>query len=180
MQKREWDNFLVVVGLVVLGLFMIVFLTNVKAEETSAWLAQWDFYVNHHHIPPSPELIVNHSEGRPGSYFTFTGRDYPFTYQGLVTVNTHPVGIIQVDGSGRFTFELSTTAGTPLHLVLSDANEEGLYIVGVKSDYAHAYARFVLSNDALLRPSSNSEVSFVVSPEISAYKYFTYLPLITR
>ena len=178
MQKRAWGNVLIIVGLTVAGLLMMIFNT-VDAKELNKWLAQWDFYINHHHIPPVPELTVNHSTGKPGSYFTFTGQNYPLTYQGLVTVNAHPVGIVQVNGSGGFTFELSTTAGDPLHLTLSDVTEEGLYIVVVEADYARASARFVVNNDAPLWPSSGSEIIFAVPAGI-AYKYFTYLPMVIR
>jgi hypothetical protein len=179
MQKREWSNLLVVLGLVLAGLCTMAFFNTANAENPSEWLAQWDFYINHHHIPPAPELTINYSDGKSGSYFTFTGQNYPLTYQGLVTVNTHPVGVIQVDEFGGFIFELSTTASDPLLLMASEATEEGLYIVQVESAEARADTRFVLSNDAPLRPSSGSENIFPVPPGI-AYTSFTYLPLVMR
>ena len=179
MRKREWRNLLVVCGLVLAGLCTMALFSAVNAENPSEWLAQWDFYINHHHIPPNPELTINYSDGKPGSYFTFTGQSYPLTYQGLVTVNTHPVGVIQVDEFGGFIFELSTTASDPLHLMASDATEEGLYIVQVESAEARANARFMLSNDSPLRPSSGSANIFPVPPGI-AYTSSTYLPLMMR
>ncbi len=179
MEKRERRNLLVVIGLVTVGLFMMVFFSSVKAENLSEWLAQWDFYIDYHHIPPVPKLTVNYSEGKPGSYFTFTGQNFPLTYKGMVTVNTHQVGVVQVDGFGRFTFELRTTASESLQAALPESTEEGLYIVQVQSDKAVASARFVLSDDAPFRPSSGSGVTFSVPAGI-AYKYFVHLPLVTR
>lgn len=179
MQKREWSHLLIVAGLVVVGLFLLVFFNTVKAEDMSVWLAQWDIYVNHHHIPPVPVLTVNYSDGKPGSYFTFTCQGYPLTYQGLVTVNTHEVGIVQMDAFGSCTFELSTTASEIAKLALAEPTEEGLYIVQVQSAEAVASARFELSNDAPLRPSSDSVLIFDVPAGI-AYKYFVHLPLVMR
>ena len=95
MKKQERIIWMLVIGLVGSGLFMLNLFTSVSAEELNEWVAQFNLYADHHHEPVTPRLSVNYSEGRPGSYFTFTGQGFPLMYEGLVTVNGHPGFIVQ-------------------------------------------------------------------------------------
>lgn len=88
----------------------------------------------------APTLTVNYFDGAPGSWFTFTGGDYPASTTVTLAVNGRVLGTVPTDASGDLVFLVSTT----------DADEGG-YIVTATA-HSSATARFVLDSDSAVRP----------------------------
>lgn len=55
-----------------------------------------------------PDLIVNATSGEPGSFFLFTGSNYPANSTAVVYVNGEPLGPVAIDGAGGAQFLLNT------------------------------------------------------------------------
>lgn len=87
-------------------------------------------------------LDVNHATGSPGSYFLFTGTNYPANSTASITVNGLQVGTVDTDGSGNLSFIISTAHSNP-----------GSYTVSATVDAnASAAANFTLVIDGTFRP----------------------------
>ena len=113
-------------------------------------------------------LDINHTLGKPGSYFTLTGSGYPAGKTATITINGNTIGTVQTDSNGAFTFELSTNSA-----------DEGVYFVTVSVNPG-ATIRFTLdANSPDTWPSSGSGTSFDVPAGI-AFTELIYLPLIQR
>jgi hypothetical protein len=87
-------------------------------------------------------LTVNHTEGSPGSYFLFTGTNYPANSMATISVNGNEVGQVETDGNGGLSFIIATSNSNP-----------GLYTVTAAVDInASAAANFTLVIDGQHRP----------------------------
>ncbi|MFZ0546332.1 MAG: hypothetical protein WAM60_12885 [Candidatus Promineifilaceae bacterium] len=87
-------------------------------------------------------LDVNHTTGSPGSYFLFTGANFPANSIAAISVNGNEVGTVETDGSGDLSFIISTAHSDP-----------GSYTVTATVDVnASAAANFTLSNNDPHRP----------------------------
>jgi branched-chain amino acid transport system substrate-binding protein len=118
--------------------------------------------------PPQPLLTVNYPNGRPGSFFTFTGAGYPPGRAAAVIVNGHTVtDTLPVDAAGAFSVQLSTAAaGAGRYYVTAAVNPS-------------ATAAFTLDAAAPLRPQEGSG-PVVAVPEGIAYTRFVYQPFARR
>ena len=114
---------------------------------------------------PPPTLSSNYSEGAPGSYFTFSGINFPMGRQVTIKVNGITLGMVPIDISGNFSFLLNT-----------DQSDEGHYIV-TSTVNPSASAMFVLDSREQTRPQEGSGPIFNVLSGI-AYKGIVYLPLV--
>lgn len=96
-------------------------------------------------IQQVPTLVVNYSSGAPGSYFTFTGSDFPANQTATIGVNGHVLGTVPSDTSGNLAFLLRTHSTT----------QEGFYTV-TASVTAIAMAHWTLDADLEVRPQEGS------------------------
>lgn len=58
-------------------------------------------------------LDVNYPQGSPGSYFLFTGANYPANSTATISVNGEEVGTTETDNNGNLSFILSTANSAP-------------------------------------------------------------------
>lgn len=87
-------------------------------------------------------LDVNHTEGSPGSYFLFTGTNYPANALATISVNGEEVAEVQTDGNGDLSFIIATSNSNP-----------GSYTVTAAVDVnASAAANFTLVIDGQHQP----------------------------
>ena len=113
------------------------------------------------------ELTTNHADGAPGSFFTFTGSDFPSNEEAIVNVNGHDLGTVTTDENGAFTFILSTAEA-----------DEGIYIVTVSVNPS-ATSRFVLDEELPLRPQDGTGTEIPVPADIALTEQL-FLPAISR
>lgn len=76
--------------------------------------------------PPAPVLSINHSTGKPGSYFTVTGVNFPPSKIVSIQINgeTITTPVISADSSGNLSFILDTSnAGPGVYLVTVTSKE---------------------------------------------------------
>jgi len=125
-----------------------------------------DLYTDHHHTPPS--LVINHNEGKPGSYFKLTGCNYPENGTATIVINGTTLGNIQVDNLGCFVFELST----PLA-------DDGSYIVTVTVNPS-ATTSFRVDSSSPVTWVSEGTGTFFSVPAGIAFTEYNYLPIISR
>ena len=117
--------------------------------------------------PPTAVLMINYTSGKPGSYFTLSGANYPPDSTATLTVNGSTLGTVPVDSSGDLVFLLNTAQAG-----------EGLYMVTVSGDTS-ASARFVLDSHASLRPQEGSGTIFDL-PGGVAYALIRFLPFVYK
>jgi hypothetical protein len=116
---------------------------------------------------PSAALDINYDAGAPGSVFALSGRNFPADDMAAVSVNGIALGTVPTDGSGSFSFLLSTSNA-----------EEGTYFVTAAVNPS-ATVRFALSADKPTRAQQGSGTVFAVPVGI-AYTVSVYLPLVVR
>lgn len=87
-------------------------------------------------------LDVNHTTGSPGSYFLFTGTNYPANSIATISVNGEEVGQVETDSNGDLSFIIATAHSDP-----------GSYTVTAAVDVnASAAANFTLDLNAPHQP----------------------------
>lgn len=103
-------------------------------------------------LAAAPRLRLSYDSGRPGSFFTLTGENFPSGTQAVVSVNGRSLSpSIASDVTGQFVVFLSTT-GAPV----------GRYLVRVDAQVS-AEAEFALSAQAPLRSQEGGGVVLPVS-----------------
>ena len=132
---------------------------------TDGWAIGWGGLL--HYEPSNPTVMVNHAVGAPGSYFTFTGTDFPANSMAAISVNGLILGNVDTDNNGEFQFLLST-----------DFAWVGAYFV-TASVNPSATTRFDLDINAAVQPQEGSGPTFDVPAGI-AYTKFIYLPAILK
>ncbi len=71
----------------------------------------------------TPSLEINFTSGAPGSYFTISGSDYPANDTATISINGQQLGSVGTDGSGSFTFLLSTpNADEGIYMITASVN----------------------------------------------------------
>lgn len=166
MNKKELFN--LVLGTVLIVLFFITFTSILDGVQASDAFTNWyqvDLYTDHH---STSYLMINHNEGKPGSYFKLTGCNYPANGMATIVVNGTTLGNIQVDNSGCLVFELST----------AQAND-GLYFVTATVNQSATTSFRLDSSSPNLWSSEGVNPSFTVPAGI-AFTESIYLPIIFR
>jgi hypothetical protein len=108
-------------------------------------------------------LEVNHTEGSPGSYFLFTGANYPTNSAATISVNGQEVGETNTDGDGNLSFIIATANSNP-----------GSYTVSAAVDVnASAAANFVLIINAPHQPLEGDGPIISLTPTL-------YLPIVAK
>jgi hypothetical protein len=136
---------------------------------TSAWAvgrdSNYDCTTLHFIRPVS--LSINNSSGKPGSFFTLTGANFPSNSTASVIINGNTLtSTLPVDAGGGFVFLLDTSQASA-----------GYYNV-TASVNPSASASFVLDPSAPLRPQDGDGPIINVPGGIAWQAY--YLPLIRR
>jgi hypothetical protein len=95
-------------------------------------------------------LEVNHDQGSPGSYFLFTGTNYPANSLATISVNGSEIGEVETDGNGDLSFIIATANSDP-----------GSYTVTAAVDVnASAAANFTLVINGQFQPSPGNAPIF--------------------
>ncbi|MCI0397438.1 MAG: calcium-binding protein [Chloroflexi bacterium] len=111
---------------------------------------------------PPISLTLNYPSGAPGSFFTLTGGNFPFSATATIAVNGVPLGSLPTDGSGAFTALLNTAGATP-----------GLYRVAATVLPSREIATLALDPNGVVHPQEGNGPIFLVPPFT-----FVYLPAI--
>jgi hypothetical protein len=114
---------------------------------------------------PVSTLDINYDSGAPGSFFTLTGSGFPPNGIAVISVNGTVLGTMSIDGSGNFTFLLSTT----------NADVGSYYVTA--SVNPSATVKFKLSSDKPIRPQDGSGTIFHLPAGIPYIKTIT-IPLV--
>ena len=125
---------------------------QVRNPETNAWSSAL-----------VPSLMINYPDGKPGSFFTLIGTNYPPNSTALITINGRAIETLFTDATGRLEFVFDTSlAGT------------GLYEVTVKVN-PQATVVFHLTESAPLR-TQESTAGTVQVPEKIGVTYIVFIP----
>jgi len=116
--------------------------------------------------PPAAALTINYTSGKPGSFFTLEGANFPPDDVATITVNGEMLGTVPTDPSGDLAFLLST-----------DQADEGNYIVTATVNPSSS-ARFVLDSSKPIRPQGGQGTVFNLPSGLVAH--IIYLPLVFR
>jgi hypothetical protein len=115
------------------------------------------------------ESLLNYSSGKPGSYFTVTGKNFQPGSAMIVTVNGQVLSTpLQVNETGGFIFFLNTSQADP-----------GQYSVTVSAS-SSASASFSLEENSLLRPQEGGGTTLNVPDNIAVNSYKIFVPVIAR
>jgi hypothetical protein len=115
--------------------------------------------------PPSATLTINYTSGKPGSFFTLEGANFPINDVATITVNGAMLGTVPTDPNGDLVFLLNT-----------DQADEGYYIVTTTVNPSSS-ARFNLDSNKLIRPQEGQGTIFNVPSGLITH---LYLPLVHR
>lgn len=115
-----------------------------------------------------PLLTSNYLTGKPGSFFTLSGSEYPSSITVTITINGHNLGVVSTNSTGEFSFLLDT----------SEADEGG-YVVTTKTKNFDLSIFLRLDSNFALRPKEGSGITFSV-PSGIALTEFVYLPIVQR
>jgi hypothetical protein len=115
---------------------------------------------------PNATLVINYTSGRPGSYFTVEGANFPFSSNASITANGNLLGSVPTDSFGDLLFLLNT-----------EQADEGEYIITATVNQGSS-ARFVLDSSRLIRPQEGTGTIFNVPGGLVTH--FVNLPLILR
>jgi parallel beta-helix repeat protein len=116
---------------------------------------------------PDSTIDINYDSGAPGSFFTLSGNGFPPNGMAVISVNGAVLGTMPTDGSGSFSFLLSTTNA-----------DEGTYFVRASVNPS-ATVQFILSSDKPTRPQEGSGTVFEL-PAGVAYTESIFLPMVMR
>ena len=116
--------------------------------------------------PPTAALRINYAGGKPGSFFTVEGANFPTDDVATITVNGETLGTVATDPGGDLVFLLS-----------SDQADEGHYLVTAAVNPS-ASARFVLDSGKPLRPQEGQGPVFDLPGGLVAH--IAYVPLVLR
>jgi hypothetical protein len=108
-------------------------------------------------------LDVNYVEGSPGSYFLFTGTNYPPDSLAVISVNGSEIGSVETDTNGNLSFIIATANSNP-----------GSYTISAAVDInAAAATNIVLNNNAPFRPEEGDGPVIALTPTI-------YFPVVEK
>ena len=118
-------------------------------------------------LPLTAALFTNFPSGKPGSFFTVEGANFPAESDATITINGTLLGTIPTDASGELLFLLDTEhAGA------------GFYTVTVSTADVSSSARFILSSRNLRHDQEDEGTIFEVPSGIGVG--VLYLPFTVR
>lgn len=116
--------------------------------------------------PPNATLVINHASGKPGSFFTLEGANFPISSTATITINGTTLGTIPTDSFGDLIFLLNT-----------DQADAGDYVVTAIVNPS-ASARFVLDSRKPIRPQEGQGTIFNVPSDL--VPHIIYLPVVYK
>ncbi|MFZ5807710.1 MAG: right-handed parallel beta-helix repeat-containing protein [Chloroflexota bacterium] len=116
--------------------------------------------------PPTATLVINYKMGKPGSFFTLEGANFPANSTATIVVNGYTLGTVPTDATGDLTFLLNT-----------DQADIGGYVVSASVNPS-ASASFVLDSTKQIRPQEGQGTIFYVPGGIVTH--VVHLPLVLR
>jgi nitrous oxidase accessory protein NosD len=116
--------------------------------------------------PPEAAMFVNYAWGKPGSFFTVTGANFPPNSTAVLMINDLTLGSVPTDADGGLAFLLDTAVA-----------DQGAYTVTASAETS-ASASFLLISSSPLRLQEGSGTVFVVPAGLAAH--WLYLPLVRR
>jgi hypothetical protein len=114
-----------------------------------------------------PVLVSDHASGAPGSYFTFTGFDFPPDDTAAIEINGISLGSVPTDALGGLTFILLTSVTA----------EEGSYRVTATVS-SGATTRFTLTAGDVVHPQNGTGTVFDLPDGIAYLNNF--LPMLLK
>ena len=121
-------------------------------------------------IPPcsslSAALAINYTSGKPGSFFTLRGANFPSDSTAIITINGYTLGTVPTDSSGDLIFLLDTNLA-----------DEGEYLVNATVNPS-ASVTFWLDSNRFTRLQEGSGTVFEVPSGL--VPHLVFLPLILR
>jgi len=117
--------------------------------------------------PPKEVLVINYSSGKPGSFFTLEGANFPADSSVTIVVNGYTLGTVLTDAIGNIIFLINT-----------EQADLGWYMVST-SEHPSASASFVLDSNKQIRSQEGSGTVFNLPGGLITY-YYAYLPLVHR
>jgi hypothetical protein len=132
LRRRGPIRAVIFIGILLSGLALL------PLAGTAARPLRWQLFANGY----EPVLTINHTVGRPGSFFSLIASGYPpdrvATIRVSSSLGTFTVGHMLTGPTGTFRFKLATVGGTP-----------GVYVVIVSvDDVTSATTSFTLDNAA--------------------------------
>jgi parallel beta-helix repeat protein len=116
--------------------------------------------------PPAATLVINYTIGKPGSFFTLEGANFPANSTATITINGYTLGTVPTDASGDLIFLLNT-----------DQADVGDYVVSASANPG-ASVSFFLDSSKQIRPQEGQGTIFNVPGGLTTH--FVYLPNIRR
>jgi len=113
--------------------------------------------------PPAAALTSNYASGKPGSFFTLEGANFPVGEAATVTVNGQMLGTVPTDANGDLIFLLNT-----------DQADSGHYVVTATVNPSSSVT-FILDPSKALRPQEGQGTVFSVP---GGLVFHVYLPLV--
>jgi hypothetical protein len=117
--------------------------------------------------PPHATLVINHASGKPGSYFTIEGANFPTSSTATITINDAPLGTVPTDSFGNLIFLLNT-----------DQADEGDYTISAAVNQSSS-VKFGLGSSKRIRSQEGKGTIFVV-PGGLILTHRVGLPLVLR
>jgi hypothetical protein len=116
--------------------------------------------------PPNATLVINNPSGKPGSFFTLEGANFPISSTATITINGHTLGTVPTDSSGDLIFLLNT-----------DQADEGEYTVTATVNPS-ASVRFDLDSQHLLHAQEG--LGTILNVPSGLVPHTIYLPIVFR
>jgi hypothetical protein len=120
--------------------------------------------------PPHAALVVNHINGKPRSFFTLEGANFPANSTAIISVNGTPLGTVPTDSFGDLVFLLNT-----------DQADIGYYIIDAivlgSTVNPGSSVQFVLDSSKLIRLQEGQGTIFYVPGGLT---HLVHLPLVLK
>jgi hypothetical protein len=116
--------------------------------------------------PPTAAFIINYTSGKPGSFFTLEGANFPANSTVTIVINGYTLGSVPTDSSGHLVFLLNT-----------ERANDGDYVVTTTVNPG-ASASFVLDSSKQIRLQEGSGTVFNLPGGLITH--FVYLPIVLR
>lgn len=160
-----WKRLLIATSVLLSGLLLTPFV----ALPSQAF--SWQLFTGAYGSVPA--IGANYAAGAPGSYFSFSGFNFPADQPVTVRVNGRPLGVIATADDGTLSFSIATAgAGEGTYEVTAAfLGEEGATEVSASTS-------ILLDEDEPVREREGTAVVFFLPPGLASQSLF--LPMLRR